>query len=172
MRIFHFTWESYNWEDVISENLNSTEHFLNGSDCFGLYYITGSHFIYGQETLLYLGKAQEQRFGFRLNQHDDFDNTNIPFIKKLFIGKLLKRDDGNEDSWGDAIDLSEKLFINCLVPALNSQNVKGLLNKEQYGDVLVCNWNDIGFILPEISGFRFSEKYWDQKKYPEKTLCE
>jgi len=172
MRIFHFLWESFKWEDVINENLNASDHFLNKPDCFGIYYITGSHFIYGQNTLLYLGKAQEQRFGYRLNQHDDFDITNIPAIKYLYIGKLLNRDDGNFNSWGDAINLSEKLFINSLLPAYNSQNIKGILQEDQYADIHICNWNDIGILLPEISGLRFSGKYWDQDKYPEKTLSE
>jgi len=85
---------------------------------------------------------------------------------------LLNRDDGNFNSWGDAINLSEKLFINSLLPAYNSQNIKGILQEDQYADIHICNWNDIGILLPEISGLRFSGKYWDQDKYPEKTLSE
>lgn len=172
MTIYHFTWESFEWDHVISENLNSNKHFLNESDCYGLYYITGSHFLYGQNTLLYLGKSQDQRFGYRLSQHSDFDFTNVPRINKLYIGKLLNRDDGNSKSWGEAINLSEKLFINSLLPAMNSQNIKGILDNEIYGEIVICNWNDIGFLLPEISGYRFSGKYWDEQKYPENPLTE
>ena len=83
MRVFHFKWESYKWEDVISTSLSSPNHFLNNSDCYGLYYITGSHYIYGKDILLYLGKAQDQRFGYRLNQHSDFDYREplkMPFL--------------------------------------------------------------------------------------------
>lgn len=172
MKLFHFSWESYEWIDVISQNLNSNNHFLNNPDCYGLYYITGSHFVYGQNTLLYFGKSQDQRFGYRLYKHSDFDITNIPRINKLYIGKLLNRDDGNKETWGDAINLSEKVFINCLLPAMNSQNVKGILDQEVYGDLMICNWNDIGLLLPEISGYRFSGKYWDQSKFPEIPLSE
>lgn len=172
MRIFHFSWESYKWADVISQNLNSSNHFLNSPNCYGLYYITGSHFVYGQNTLLYFGKAQEQRFGYRLNQHDDFDVSNIPNINNLYVGKLLKRDDGNEKTWGEAIDLSESLFINCLIPAMNSKSIKWVLDDKKYGDILICNWDDIGFLLPEISGYRFSGKYWNQTNYPEIVLSE
>ncbi len=172
MQLYHIYWESFDWSEVISSTLDSPNHFLNGPDCYGLYYITGSHFIYGNNTLLYLGKAQEQRFGYRLNQHDDFDVTNIPSIKQLYIGKFIKRDSVNESNWGDVIDLSEKLIINSIIPAMNSSNIKGILDEKQFGEILICNWNDIGFLLPEISGFRFSSKYWDSNKYPEICLSE
>ncbi|HOC29869.1 MAG TPA: hypothetical protein PKH40_09320 [Treponemataceae bacterium] len=47
-----------------------------------------------------------------------------------------------------------------------------LVDSETYGDILVCNWGDIGFLLPEISGLRFTGKYWDPQAYPEKILTE
>jgi len=172
MQVFHFTWESYDWTEMVSLKLDSSSHLLNKPDCYGLYYITGSHFIYGQNTLLYLGKAQEQRFGYRLNQHEDFCVTNIARINRVYIGKLLKRDDVTEENWGDAIDLSEKLLINSIIPAMNSNHIKWVLDENTYGNIHICNWNDIGFLLPEISGCRFSDKYWDTTKYPEITLSE
>lgn len=172
MKVFHIAWESYDWAEIISNKLDSSSNVINKADCYGLYYITGSHFIYGQNTMLYLGKAQEQRFGYRLSQHDDFSVTNIPNINRLYIGKFLKRDSVNEANWGDAIDLSEKLLINSMIPAMNSTSIKWVLDENIYGDILICNWNDIGCLLPEISGCRFSSKYWDLNKYPEIALSE
>lgn len=172
MQVFHFAWESYDWAEMVSGKLDKSTHVLNKPDCYGLYYITGSHFIYGQNTLLYLGKAQEQRFGYRLSQHEDFNVTNITNIHRLYIGKLLKRDSANEENWGDVIDLSEKLLINSMIPAMNSTHIKWVLDENTYGDILICNWNDIGFLLPEVSGYRFSNKYWDTTKYPENALSE
>jgi len=122
--------------------------------------------------MLYIGKAQLQRFGYRLSQHDDFIVTNIPRISRIYVGKLLERDQANMENWGDVIHLTENLFINSHVPAMNAMSVKWLLDEETYGDILVCNWGDIGFILPEISGYRFSSKYWNQQNYSEKTLTE
>lgn len=161
MRIFHFTWSSYEWADVISLGLGNPTHPLNGPDCFGLYYITGSHFVYGQETMLYLGKAQEQRFGYRLNQHEDFNTTNVPSIKKVYVGKLLAWDAATKETWGETIGLSETLFINSHLPAMNATGVKWVVDEKTFGDILICNWNDLGFVLPEISGARFSGKYWN-----------
>lgn len=53
---------------------------------------------------------------------------------------------------------------------MNSSNLKWVADEKTYGDILICNWVDIGFLLPEISGYRFSGKYWDQDQYPEKLL--
>ena len=64
------------------------------------------------------------------------------------------------------------MLINTHLPAMNSNGVKWVLDESRYGDILVCNWGDIGNILPEISGFRFSSKYWDKDKYPAKYMQE
>jgi len=110
MKIFHFGWEKHQWQEVVSQKLDSPSHFLNTDNCYGLYYITGTHFVYGQNTLLYIGMAQEQKFGHRLNQHDDFDITNIPKIEYLYVGRLIERDDGTPENWNSAIDISEKML--------------------------------------------------------------
>jgi hypothetical protein len=45
---------------------------FNKSDDYGLYQIYGTHSIYGIDTLLYIGKAQEQKFCVRIPQHQNW----------------------------------------------------------------------------------------------------
>ena len=36
---------------------------------YGVYQLYGAHFVYGDDVLRYIGKAAEQTFGVRLQQH-------------------------------------------------------------------------------------------------------
>ena len=42
---------------------------------YGLYQIYGHHPAYGQDVLLYIGKAQDQNFGVRLDRRWEFDQS-------------------------------------------------------------------------------------------------
>ena len=41
----------------------------NKSDDFGIYMAYGQHRIYGENVLLYVGKAEQQKFSVRILQH-------------------------------------------------------------------------------------------------------
>lgn len=151
VKIYHLLWEKVEYQDF--ESLNEKKHY-------GIYQIYGDHPIYGRDILLYIGKAQEQTFAQRLSQHDDFEETNLR-ITKLYIGMFLNMDDNNYVNWGDSIDEAEKILIKAHCPAYNSSMIKGIITDDSLSNIVIFNWGDFGQLLPEISGLRFSKKYWD-----------
>jgi hypothetical protein len=155
--IIHLNWVEYEWNDKIYEELDTEKDF-------GIYQVYGGHPVYGQDTLLYIGKAQDQTYSKRLKQHDDFIDTNIKNFSKINVSYFSKTDDVEYKNWGFYIGLVEKLLINSHIPAYNSQDVKGVLSKDDFkNNLLVLNWGDRGELLPEVSSLRYSYYYWDNK---------
>jgi hypothetical protein len=158
IEIIHLLWEEYEWnEDIIYDNFNSKKDH-------GIYQIYGDHPVYGENVLLYIGKARYQTYSVRLNQHNDFNESHISKFRKLYLSYFCNSEDVNDNNWGEYIDLAEKLLINAHFPAYNSQEIKGPINNDLINkDVLILNWNERGKLLPEISSLRYSYYYWDKK---------
>ncbi|KAE8177295.1 hypothetical protein GLP22_07335 [Photobacterium carnosum] len=125
---------------------------LKSSIDYGIYQIYGSHPVYGHNVLLYIGKAQDQTFGVRLNQHIKWirnqDSTNV----RVYTGRISS-DDFQDSDWDLKIDLAERLLIYTHQPACNSSNLNSL--GEMPEDTHVYNWVDRGMLLPEVSAYRY-----------------
>jgi hypothetical protein len=157
--IIHLNWVEHEWNDKVYEELDTKKDF-------GIYQVYGDHPVYGEDTLLYIGKAQEQTYSKRLKppQHDDFIETNIKKISKINVSYFTKNDDVEYKNWGFYIGLVEKLLIRSHIPAYNAQDVKGVLSTDNFkNNLLVLNWGDRGKLLPEVSSLRYSYYYWDNK---------
>lgn len=137
---------------------------------FGLYQIYGDHPVYGDDKLLYIGKAQMQTFKKRLFQHGDFNETHIKRFTRIHIGRIKKSNSDNLKTWGEIINNIEALLISSHFPAYNSTGIKGILTKKDLENILIVNEGDYGSLLPEISGFKYTYKLWDSKKYPDEFL--
>ena len=158
MDIVHLMWVEYEWNDDIFNQFNSKNDY-------GIYQIYGDHPVYGENVLLYIGKARYQTYSVRLNQHDDFDESHISKFRKLHLSYFCKTEDVNYNNWGEYIDLVEKLLINAHFPAYNSQEIKGPIGNETFKkEMLILNWNERGKLLPEVSSLRYSYHFYDQKK--------
>jgi len=157
VEIIHLVWKEYEWDESIFNK-------FNGKEDYGIYQIYGDHPIYGQNTLLYIGKANENPYSQRLYEHSgsDFDVTHISKFRKLHLSYFCENDDINKNNWKDKIDLVEKLLINSHSPAYNSQDIKNVLAKEIFEkELLVLNWGERGKLLPEVSSLKTSRYYWD-----------
>ena len=99
----------------------------NKAEDYGLYMIVGTHITHGPETLLYLGKAESQKFAVRLSQHDWLEQESMPV--QIYLGRILAKDfhvDSNktmDEQWTHAINEAERLMIFSLSPHYNSSNV-------------------------------------------------
>ncbi len=163
MEVFHIQWTKYIWNDFNTDNVNDKHHY-------GLYQMYGNHPIYGNDCLLYIGKAQLQTFGTRLSQHWDFDINHFTNITRIHLGMFYKWDDASNSSWADSIDKIERIFINAHCPAFNANNIKNLLDQDTIGNMLILNWGDYGSLLPSLSSIRYSNKYWDDNIYKDELL--
>ena len=60
-KIVVIEWEKIDQWKKVSEK--------NGDEDYGIYQVTGYHPVFGDDSLLYIGKAQDQTFGERFEQH-------------------------------------------------------------------------------------------------------
>jgi hypothetical protein len=121
IEIVHLEWKEFPFNDDIYNN-------FNGKSDYGIYQIYGDHPVYGENILLYIGKAQDQTYSQRLNGHNDFNETHIPKFRRIHLSYFYKTDDVNYKNWGESIDIVERLLINSHFPAYNSQDVKGIID--------------------------------------------
>ena len=123
----------------------------------GIYQIYGSHPLYGNDVLLYIGKAQAQTFCTRIKQ-EGWEITNDPNTIKVYIGRLIGEKSVSKREWKTQINLAEKLLIYSHAPAYNSSNLNSLPEKEVV-ETTVFNWGSHRQLYPEVSGRRWSSKY-------------
>lgn len=155
VRTIHVCWERHDLNKEIIEKLNAPDHF-------GLYQIYGDHPVYGENKLLYIGKANDLKFSQRLTNRWEFVET-ILRPTRLHIGRLYYSDDCNNENWYKYIDIAERILIKAHCPAYNSKEIKGLL-KTQDENFIVMNWDDYGALLTEVSSLRLSYEFWDIEK--------
>jgi hypothetical protein len=156
-KMYHLNWKEYGWDNSICTAYDSSKDY-------GIYQVYGDHPVYGKNVLLYIGKAKEQTYSTRMKGHTDFDASQASKFTKLYLSYFCKIDDLSEETWGEAIDIVEKVLIRTHFPALNSQDVKGFLDSTT-PNVLIYNWGARGSLLPEVSTLRCSEFYHNSETY-------
>ena len=111
----------------------------------GVYQYYGDHHVYGSDVLLYIGQAKKLADRIRKDRFDKLCDRNI----KIYFGPVKQ----------SMLGRVEKLLICASAPARNSHHViepldeveeKSLLN------LLILNWGDYRSLLPEVSGYRFT----------------
>ena len=123
----------------------------------GIYQIYGTHPIYGNDVLLYIGKAVEQTFAVRIGQHgaggfgycDDERESiyigrlyyNIDDFKKITVAEMKRH-----------IDEAEKLLIYAHGPIWNTRHTSDL--KGDIANLHVMNWSNHRMLMPEVSTAR------------------
>ena len=123
----------------------------NGKEDYGLYQIYGYHPVFRDNSLLYIGMAEEQTFEERLNQHqktwlkEEYDIT-------LYIGRITsinRNEDFNDKEWSLVLKDSESLLIYFHSPPYNSQDINKF--PEPNMDLRIFNVGDSGDLYPELS---------------------
>ncbi len=138
---------------------------LNESYDYGVYQVYGSHPIYGSDVMLYIGKAQDQAFGVRLNQEGWYYNPDAGNIR-IYVGRLAGRKTPTDAEWGNEINLVETMLIYSHWPAGNSRNIQSL---GKYADsiknVCVLNWGNRRDLLSEVSGLNLTDRFYKIPNY-------
>ena len=71
----------------------------------------GTHTIFGQNSLLYIGKAEQQKFKHRFIQHKEWMHREISDLE-IYIGRIGGVNPPLSDKiWTESIDCAEKLLI-------------------------------------------------------------
>jgi len=157
MNVVHLLWKEFEWNDDVYTKFNSKEDY-------GIYQIYGDHPVYGENSLLYIGKARYETYSARFKKHDDFNENHISKFSRLHLSYFCETEDTNYDNWGDYIDTVENILINAHFPAYNSQNIKKPIEiKKSEKEFIILNWEKRGKLLPEVSSLRYSYYYYDKK---------
>ncbi|GKV55955.1 hypothetical protein NCCP2222_19020 [Sporosarcina sp. NCCP-2222] len=136
--------------------LSDLPSLMNTETDYGVYQIYGKHTTYGNDVLLYIGKADRQTFGIRIPQENWID-TNDSNNTKVYIGRMhgSKTPCGNE--WSLEIDLAERLLIYVHKPAYNASGVS-TIRDVGIQNLHILNWGHHRDLLPELSGNRWTSK--------------
>jgi hypothetical protein len=114
--------------------------------------------------LLYIGKAQEQTFGVRLSQEGWKAWQEGNGTVEVYLGRLSGSTTPDDQSWSDQISRVERLLIYSHLPAHNASGLN--TNNDPYVHELhVLNWGDRGYLLPEVSGARWSTRFAVIERY-------
>jgi hypothetical protein len=156
-RVVHIQWQGpFRWSD---------HKKLNGPTDYGIYQVYGCHALYGVDTLLYIGKACKQTFATRLSQEAGWLFDRDFQRLSLYVGRLHGWEGTPSNSeWEDQIDRAEKLLILAHMPAYNAQ--KGIdYHDRGLQEFHILNWGCHRSLLPEVSGWRHTSKFDDEKGY-------
>jgi len=157
VRVIHLKWERHPWDNEVF-----TKFF--GKDHYGIYQVYGDHPIYGEDCLLYIGRANYQSYSERMIQHKDLFISNFQNFTRFYISYFLKTEDCPYEKWGELIDQCEQVLINSHSPAYNAMSLKGVV-EEPKENIIIMNWGNRGCLLPEVSSLRYSDKYWLDDPY-------
>jgi len=159
MHIVNIVWEKITYDqDVIRKFSSVTD--------YGIYQIYGKHPAYGNDALIYIGQASRQTFSTRLFERWEFVES-CASPHSIRIGRLVKSSqqmdllEWDEDRKIHMIELCERLLLHSHAPAFNKQNNCGLYDiNTKENNIHIFNWGDFGDLLPEVSSYRYSFKYW------------
>ena len=120
----------------------------NCTSSSGVYQHYGDHHVYGSDVLLYIG--QTKNLACRDHDFDILCDRNI----KIYFGHVKE----------DMLTRVEKLLICANAPARNTHHVKEPLDGAEYKsllNLLILNWGNYRDLLPETSGYRFTNHLYE-----------
>lgn len=154
MDIIEIYWKGpFTLNDVISRNEDGTD--------YGVYQIYGTHNINGSNTLLYIGKAQEQTFGKRILQHQSWMDNELSDMQ-IYIGKFGGIKQIDDQKWSAYIDVAEKLLIYYCSPPYNSSNINDF---GKIKETVVLNFGKKCQLPFEVSTLYWESKFWNMKNW-------
>ena len=113
---------------------------LDSLNDYGLYQVYGIHKVYGEDVLLYIGKACEQTFSVRLPQHLDWFYWEDLKLK-FYVGRIVNKDGViTNDEWTNKINSAEISLIHYCCPSWNSKNLNYNSSFTYFQEYIVYNY--------------------------------
>jgi hypothetical protein len=135
---------------------------------YGLYQVYGSHPLYGEEVLLYLGATGatgERTFGARLAEEQNYWEVEEDFQPLIiYVGRLMGVVTPTNAAWEEEMDLALRLLTYAHAPVFNAREVAAMPD-DDLKDVHVVNWGEYLDLAPEVSGHRYLYKFPDTPEY-------
>ncbi len=120
-----------------------------------LYKIYGSHPIYGNNVLLYIGMTEQGIFK-RLNQHDYWMDEERYGKSKIYIASIGEFKDWDSSYKSEVFDkpereLTEKIEALLIYAHQPAQNIKNKNSAKGSKNIRIFNTGEFGALMPEIS---------------------
>jgi hypothetical protein len=133
---------------------------------YGLYQVYGSHPLYGEEVLLYLGATGGERtFGARLAEEQSYWEVEEDFQPLIvYVGRLMGVVTPTNGVWEEEMDLALRLLVFAHAPVFNAREVAAAPD-DDLKNVHVVNWGEHLDLAPEVSGNRYLYKFLDTPEY-------
>lgn len=145
----------YTYDEIIN-NIDKDGYAVKPSNKGGLYQIYGSHPIYGDNVLIYIGKT-EQKFFERLKGRyiitSNSDTNNV----RIYLGSIYYDNDKKNRNMHDDIARAESLLIHYHKPANNSSNINTLQYWDE--DITVINTGQYRNLHGIVSTRGFTKEY-------------
>ena len=148
----------YNLNDIgydESEGYKVSTVLNDDTTDFGIYQVYGCHPVYGNDVLLYIGKAAKQTFAKRLSREAWEMNEDSKHIK-FYVGRLFGEEPSSWNEWEEMIDKAERMLIYAHEPARNSSNILNIsrsqMKLEEFSEIRIFNYDNYRNLMPEISG--------------------
>ncbi|MDQ7060082.1 MAG: hypothetical protein Q9M43_02735 [Sulfurimonas sp.] len=116
-------WEGpFKIDDILNNNIDQKYDVTARSQ--GIYQIYGSHPLYGNGVLVYIGRTKDVNgFKSRLKGRWVIENGSDTENVEVYLGTIFS-DSKKIENENDLIDKSEVLLINAMKPAYNSSNIQ------------------------------------------------
>ena len=141
--------------DYDGENYMLKKAKLDDKIDFGVYQVYGFHPVYGNNVLLYIGKAKEQTFAKRLSQEGWEYNADYKNLQ-IYVGRLFSNEELTLSKWSEFVDIAESMLIYAHAPAMNSSNIlnisKDKKKLKKFENVRIFNYDECRSLFPEVSG--------------------
>ncbi len=133
---------------------------------YGLYQVYGTHPLYGEEVLLYLGATGGGRtFGTRIAEEQTYWETEEDFQPLVvYVARHMGVVTPSNGDWEEEMDLALRLLIFAHAPVFNAREVAASPD-DDLKEVHVVNWGQYLDLAPEVSGRRYLYKFPDTPEY-------
>ncbi len=121
---------------------------MNGPTDYGFYQLYGNHIVYGNNVLLYFGKAAAQNFATRIPQHVDWFGWE-DIQPEYYIGRIGGETQPDNSDWDEQIDYAESKIIFECHPSWNSSGLNRTVKKVKGNEAVILN-HGVRRSLPKI----------------------
>lgn len=162
MQEINIHWEGpFCIDDILENKIDQSKYAISGSS-IGLYQIYGSHPLYGNGVLVYIGRTKDKKgFKSRLKDRWVIENGNDSENVKVYLGTVFSdKVELKSNEIEKMIDKSEVLLINSLKPAFNSSNIQSVKEEMSRNRYIVYNYGNYRSLYPIVD----SNYFWDEFK--------
>jgi len=153
-------WEGpFSKDEILENKIDSTKYEVK-SNSIGLYQIYGSHPLYGDGVLVYIGRTKDKNgFKSRLKNRWVIEHGNDSENIKIYLGTIYcDTCKLEEEDIKKKIEKSEVLLINAMKPAFNSSNIQSVKDELIENRFIVYNRGNYRSLYPILdSGYFWKE---------------